>query len=80
MGVILASRQKVQVSMNLTDYEVTSPLRVFDAVKEKAALQGVAIFESELIGLIPRAALADTTAEYLKLSGFKDEMILESHI
>lgn len=80
MGVILASRQKVQVSMNLTDYEVTSPRRVFDAVKEKAALQGVAILESELIGLIPQAALAESTAEYLQLSGFKDEMILESHI
>ena len=66
--------------MNLTDYEVTSPRRVFDAVKEKAALQGFAILESELIGLIPQAALAGTTAEYLKLSGFKREMILESHI
>ncbi len=80
MGMILASRKKVQVSMNLTDYEITSPRRVFNAIREAAALEGVAILESELIGLIPRAALADTTAEYLKLSGFKDEMILESHI
>ena len=80
MGVKLASRKKVQVSMNLTDYEVTSPRMVFDAIKEKAVLQGVAILESELIGLIPQAALADTTAEYLQLSGFRRQMILESHI
>ena len=80
MGVKLASRKKVQVSMNLTDYEVTSPRKVFDAIKEAAALHDVAILESELIGLIPQAALADTTAEYLKLSGFRREMILENRI
>jgi len=80
MGVRLASRKKVQVSMNLTDYEVTLPRKVFDAIKEKAALHGVAILESELIGLMPEAALADTTAEYLKLSGFRREMILENRI
>jgi len=80
MGVMLTGRGKVQVSMNLTDYEVTSPRRVFDAIKDAAGLQGVAILESELIGLIPRAALADTTAEYLKLSGFRREVILENHI
>jgi len=43
-------------------------------------LHDVAILESELIGLIPQAALADTTAEYLKLSGFRREMILENRI
>lgn len=80
MGVRLAGRKKVQVSMNLTDYEVTSPRKVFDAIKEKAALHGVTILESELIGLMPEAALADTTAEYLKVSGFRREMILENRI
>jgi len=80
MGVKLRSRKKVQVSMNLTDYEVTPPRRVFDAVREQAALHGVEIIESELIGLTPRAALAETTAEYLKLARFRPEMILESHI
>ena len=80
MGVMLAGRRKVQVSMNLTDYEVTSPRRVFDVIKEMAAARGVSILESEIIGLIPRGALADTTAEYLQVRGFRPEMVLESHI
>jgi glutamate formiminotransferase len=37
------------------------------------------ILESELIGLIPRAALDDVTADYLKLNKFSDQKILESH-
>jgi glutamate formiminotransferase len=80
MGVLLAGRKRVQVSMNLTDYEVTSPRRVFDVIRKMAAARGVSILESEIIGLIPQGALADATANYLKVRGFRPEMILESHI
>jgi len=79
IGVMLKSRKIAQVSMNLTDYETTAIRTVFDAVKRKAAEQGTDILESELIGLIPRAALEGTTAGYLKLADFSEERILESH-
>lgn len=79
LGIPLKSRKLVQVSMNLTDYRVTSVRTVFERVREEAARNGAEILESELIGLIPRAALAGTAPENLKLRDFSDRKILESH-
>jgi glutamate formiminotransferase len=79
IGIWLESRHLAQVSMNLTDYRVTSPRTVFDRVREEAGRRNTDILESELIGLIPGAAMADVTADYLKLKEFSDQKILESH-
>ncbi len=78
LGLLLERRNIVQVSMNLSDYEVTSIRTVFEAVREKAAEEGVNILESELIGLIPRAALKDITPGELKLVDFSDGRIIEN--
>jgi len=80
LGLHLESRNIVQVSMNLTDYEETPVCRVFDIIKEKAASCGVDILESELIGLIPEAALEGTSVEHLQLCDFCEERIIESHL
>ena len=80
IGVPLRSRNIVQVSMNLTNYRVTSLRTVFDAVKEKASQLGVSILESELIGLIPEEAIKGVSAEYLQLSRFCEECIIETHL
>lgn len=80
IGVPLASRGIVQVSMNLLNYRVTSPLRAFQAVKENAARRGCAVLESELIGLIPEAALENGGPEELLLRDFDESRILERHI
>jgi glutamate formiminotransferase len=80
IGVYLESRKIAQVSMNLTNFRITSLRTVFDLVKEKARALGVDILESELIGLIPKEALDGTTPEYLKLEGFTEERIIEIHI
>jgi glutamate formiminotransferase len=81
MGVSLAHRGIVQVSMNLTNYEQTPIVRVFDAVEREAGRLGVSVLESELIGLIPAAALASTSPAYLKLGGFNPEQqILENKL
>ena len=79
LGIPLKSRKLAQVSMNLTDYRVTSVRTVFERVREVAARHGIEILESELIGLIPQAALAGTTPGDLKLRGFSDTKILETH-
>ena len=47
---------RAQVSMNLLDFEVTPLWRVWDAVRELAAEDGVRPAESELIGLAPLAS------------------------
>src|SRR3954452_4699915 len=51
IGVRLAQRGIVQVSMNLTDYETTPLEQAFAAVASEARRDGVAVLESELIGL-----------------------------
>lgn len=79
IGLYLASKNKVQVSMNLTDYRKTSIRTVFDFIEKKARARGVDIIKSELIGLLPRDALVDTTPEYLKLIDFSLDRIIESH-
>lgn len=56
-GFRLAHRGIVQVSMNLTHHERTPMAVVFEAVRQEAAQYGVAILESEIIGLVPAAAL-----------------------
>jgi glutamate formiminotransferase len=80
MGVALKSRDIVQVSMNLINYKVTSLKKVFDTVKEKATSNGIHIVESELVGLLPEEALENVSAEYLQLSKFRTECIIETHL
>jgi glutamate formiminotransferase len=79
MGFDLAERGLVQVSMNLTNYTVTPIRTVYDAVAAQAAAAGVEVEESELVGLAPRAALDEATANHVRLRGFDaKKQIIES--
>jgi glutamate formiminotransferase / 5-formyltetrahydrofolate cyclo-ligase len=80
MGVTLEDRNLAQVSMNLTNYEKTPIFRVFEIVKREAARYGVSILESEIVGLIPSAALTRAAEFYLQLEGFSDDQILEKKL
>ena len=79
IGFDVPERGCVTVSMNLVDYEVTSPRRAFDAVAEEAARRVMAVLSSEIVGLVPAAALGEGDVEHLRLEGFDaDEQILEN--
>jgi glutamate formiminotransferase len=80
MGVYLASRGLAQVSMNLTDFEVTPLQVVYDAVRDEAARLGASIVGSEFIGLIPAKALAQVAAAYLRSETNPIASILESRL
>lgn len=80
MGVTLADRGIVQVSINLTNYEKTPMLRVFEAVKREAERHGVAVLESEIVGLVPSAALLNVAQSVLQLSQFTTDQILEEKL
>ena len=73
----LAVDGRAQVSMNLTDYTRTPLALVVERVREEAAQRGASILKSELVGLIPQAALVDAAANYLKLEAFQPDQILE---
>lgn len=55
-----------QVSMNLTDLDVTPLHLAFDACEESAISRGMRVSGSELVGLVPRAAIVDAGTHYLK--------------
>ena len=80
MGVELEDRGIVQVSINMTDFTRTALYRVFETVKFEAARWGVTIAGSEIIGLVPMAALVDTAEYYLGLEDFSMAQVLESRI
>ena len=80
MGVLLADRGIVQVSMNLTNHEKTPMFRVFDAVRREAARYGVAVLESEIIGLVPAAALLGAAEYFLQIADFEPGQVLETRL
>jgi glutamate formiminotransferase / 5-formyltetrahydrofolate cyclo-ligase len=80
MGVALEDRGIVQVSINLTNYQKTPIFRVFELVKREAARYGVAVLESEIIGLLPAAALLDSAAWFLQIDGYRDDQVLETRL
>ncbi|MFO0982500.1 MAG: glutamate formimidoyltransferase [Planctomycetota bacterium] len=71
MGFLLKERGLAQVSMNLTNFQVTPVLEVFREIKRLAAEKGVAVLESELVGLAPRAALDAQTLGEIELAQFE---------
>ena len=79
-GFMLEDRRIVQVSMNLTNYEKTPMFRVFEIVKREAARYGVSILESEIVGLVPAAALLSTAEFHLQLEGFGPDQVLENKL
>ena len=80
MGITLEDRGIVQVSMNLTNYEQTPPFRVFEAVVREAGRYGVEVLDSEIVGLVPAAALVGTDARALQLTTFTPDHILENRL
>lgn len=78
MGVLVDGM--AQVSMNLTNFHKTPIYRVVELVRREAQRYGTGIHHSELVGLIPQAALVDTAVWYTQLDQFNPEQILESRL
>jgi len=68
------------VSMNLVNYVKTPIHRVLEMVRREAARYGVAVVETELIGLTPLDAVLDTTAYYLQLPKLSRSQVIEARI
>ncbi len=80
LGFQLQTRNLVQVSMNLVNYEVTGMGDAYNAIRREADALGVDVASTEIVGLVPRNAL-DRDAEYFrKLESFSEETILENQI
>jgi len=71
---------RAQVSMNLLDYTRTPIHVAYEQVRLEASRHGVDILESEVVGLVPLDAIAESARFYLRLRGFNREQILEAKL
>lgn len=66
VGWYMEEYGRAQISMNLTNFNVTPPHAVFDACCKFAEERGVQATGSELVGLIPLEAMRQAGIHYLK--------------
>ncbi|MDZ4159976.1 MAG: glutamate formimidoyltransferase, partial [Anaerolineaceae bacterium] len=78
MGMLVEGQ--AQVSMNLTNFHQTPIARVVEMIRREAARFGAALTHSELVGLVPQAALIDAASWHLQLDGFNSGQILENKV
>ncbi len=80
LGLELASRGCVQVSMNLTNVDETPIHVAYDAVRREAEARGIRVARSEIVGLVPRSALLQSAEFFLRLEGFDRGQVLEDRL
>jgi glutamate formiminotransferase len=80
MGVDLREKGMVQVSMNLTNYQVTNIPKVFEFIKDEAFGRSVEIGGSEIVGLIPSGVLEGIVQYYLRCPQFSIRQVIEQRI
>ncbi|MFH1873794.1 MAG: glutamate formimidoyltransferase [Pseudomonadota bacterium] len=65
-GWLIPEYNCAQITINLTDFAVSSMHEVFDACCELAQKEGVRVTGSEIVGLVPKKAMIDAGLHYLK--------------
>jgi glutamate formiminotransferase/formiminotetrahydrofolate cyclodeaminase len=66
IGWVVDDYRCAQVSLNLTNYKITSPVDVLEAVRELALARGIVITGSEVVGVIPYDAMQTAGRFYLR--------------
>ncbi len=69
IGWYVDQYKRAQLSINLTDYKVTSPVDVLEATRTMAAERGLVVTGSEIVGLVPFSALFEAGRHYLRVQG-----------
>lgn len=67
IGWFIEEYDIAQISMNLTNYKITSVHKAFDEVCKSAQSRGLRVTGSELVGLIPLSAMLDAGRHYLNM-------------
>ena len=66
IGWVVDDYQCAQISLNLTNYKVTPPADVLEAVRKMAAERGIVITGSEVVGVVPYEAMKEAGCFYLR--------------
>lgn len=69
IGWYVDDYKRAQISINLTNYKVTSMHQVFDELSERAREMGLRVTGSEIVGLVPKEALLMAGVHYLEKQG-----------
>jgi len=84
VGWYIDEYKRAQISMNLTDFEVTPVHAAFDACAEAAQKYGLRVTGSELVGLIPLEAMLEAGRHYLRKqnqsTGVPEKILIETAI
>ena len=81
MGLLLEERNVAQVSINMTNFNITPLHRVLELVRREAARYGVNVIGTEVIGLAPMKAFFDAAEYYLQIEDFDpDVQVIENHL
>lgn len=69
IGWLVPEYGRAQLSINLTNYKVTSMHHVLEATRELATLRGLIVTGSEIVGMVPYPALLEAGIYYLTKQG-----------
>ena len=77
LGLELPGTSRVQVSMNIEDWEAAALHDILARIEGEASALGVEVAGCELVGLMPAGAAAAAAGALLKIDGFDATRLLE---
>ena len=80
LGLELPSSGRVQVSMNVEDWEASALHEIVARIESEAAALGVAVERAELVGLMPAGAAAAAAGSALRIDGFDASRLIETRL
>lgn len=80
LGLELPSSGRVQVSMNVEDWEAAALHEIVARIESEAAGLGVGVERAELVGLMPAGAAAAAAGSALRIEGFDATRLIETRL
>jgi glutamate formiminotransferase / 5-formyltetrahydrofolate cyclo-ligase len=80
LGLELPSSGRVQVSMNVEDWEAAMLHEIVARIESEAAVVGAAVERAELVGLMPAGAAAAAAGAALRIEGFDASRLIETRL
>jgi glutamate formiminotransferase len=80
LGLDLPGAGRVQVSMNVEDWEASALHEILAGIDAAAAARGVEVAGSELVGLMPAGAAAAAAGAMLRIEGFDASRLIETRL
>jgi glutamate formiminotransferase len=80
LGLDLPGSRRVQVSMNVEDWEAAALHEIVARIEAEAAARRVEVAGAELVGLMPAGAAAAAAGAMLRIDGFDASRLIETRL